>query len=147
MKDLKKAAKDFCDTEKISGKSWITNVHLDLISIDDVMAKFAQHLVDKGELVEAPFNSNVNENCERAKWLMTNRLFDTEEYGEHPDVCELYGIIEDLQKTIQSNFITIQEIEAQIYYTFPMESENSHMRDRQIMRNAIQWYRDQLNKK
>ena len=40
--------------------------------------------------------------------------------------------------------ITDEDIEDQIDYTFPVESDNSHIRDRQIMRNTIQWYRDKL---
>lgn len=94
MKDLKQAARGF-----LLNNDTVFRVNSQTVN---GLCEFVKHLVDKGVLVEGPFNSDVNENCERAKWLMTNRLFDTEEYGEHPDVCELYGIIEDLQKTVQS---------------------------------------------
>lgn len=74
------------------------------------------------------------------------------EHSSQKHIDNLENQIKQYQKMIDlfidsKKVITNQEIEDQIDYTFPLESDNTHIRDRQIMRNAIQWYRNQLNKK
>ena len=58
MKDLKEAAREFCEDENISGeKVWLDSKGEHTV-IESILEKFAQHLVDEGVLVEAknPFN-------------------------------------------------------------------------------------------
>lgn len=102
---IQNLAKEFCEAEGIVASTgiWRNDENSGHIrnDLDLVLAKFLQSMIDQGHITEAPFNSDVNESCDRAKWLMENRLFDSEEYGEHPDVCELYEIIEDLQKSVK----------------------------------------------
>lgn len=91
---------------------------------------------------------DINENCERAKWLMVNRIFPPEEYGEHPDVCEMYGIIEELQKTVQpsKSQLTDNEIYVQSIKIYPLGcKDGGSLRESWIA--GVKWMRDQLNKK
>jgi len=81
---------------------------------------------------------------------MENVLFPPDKYGEHPDVCELYDIIEDLQKSSPASTVKVVGDEDIKNTSWKIASSGfppytyTDCQNRIIQ--AIEWYRKELNK-
>ena len=160
MKDLKQAAKEFCEVypESIQTMSEIYDVDEEFFKLNllPLLEKFAQHMVDKGDLItyedwqrfKDEYTAEVN--CDALCCAVAEVEMEHEkiEQSNQKHIDNLENQVKEYQKMIDlfidsKKVITDEEIERAAYSDeMEVESDNKY----ETFIQGAKWYRDQLNK-
>lgn len=157
MKDLKQAASDFLDNMGLKSKQRFSpkagsNLHFDLGQLLEV---FVKHLVDKGDLMthedyqrfKDEYKGQADGDALCCAVADVEKEHDAINQSNEKHISNLENQVNQYQKMIdlfihsKAKVITDEEIEK--YCEMRSNKSSSHTG----LRDAIDWYRDQLNKK
>jgi len=151
--EIEKLAKEFCDKQGLEN---LTRSKDGLVYVKNIVSDFAEHLLEKGVLVEAKSSDDITQLAESTKKLIV-KLFPPLEFGEDPDVCELYESVEELEKMATVREGKIQLTPAKVISDEKIEAKAieldtdwrfySGIGIKNHLLKMAKWYREQLNMK